>query len=158
MKNKLNAQELRNILYAGPWIEDAKAYLSQNDGYAPLIGELYLKGVPENQDFLETLLEWSADDAGMTVEEYMELHQFDENANELKRYYERVIIWVNCTFTNYRRHLMKGLPWGIYYNAYKDNQYDPRELEFEIRRLLAHPLITNPKWIYIYLLETKSKV
>ena len=52
---------------------------------------------------------------------------------------------------------MKGLNWGILYNEYGNNVYDPNELESEINRLLQDDDITKQKGIYEYLLSGKTK-
>ena len=41
----------------------------------------------------------------------MQVHQQDQNANELWTYFQNVINWVNLTFPNYRKE-MKGVAWG----------------------------------------------
>ena len=43
---------------------------------------------------------------------------------------------VALTFPIYRAKLMKGLDWGLLYNEYGNNEYDPNELEAEIKTLL----------------------
>lgn len=156
MKRKLNAQELRNILYAGPWVEDAKDYFCKENCFAFLIGGIYMFGEVEEQDYLETALTWIADAQGITVEQYMELHQYDANSRPLQRYYESVIIWTDTTFPTYRKLLMKGQPWGLYYNAYKDYNYDPDDLERELSRLITQPHRFNLRMIYEYLLIHKA--
>lgn len=156
MKIKLNAQELRNILYDGPWVANAKEYFSTKGCFASQIGDLYMTGSVEEQDYLDTALTWIADAEGITVEEYMATHRYDADARPLQSYFENVIIWVDRTFHTYRWSLMKGQPWGLYYNAYKDYDYDPDDLEYELCRLLANPRLSNSRSIYEYLLIKKA--
>ena len=40
----------------------------------------------------------------MIIEDYMDLHQNDNNASELWLYFQRVISWVNV-FVNYRKEM-----------------------------------------------------
>ena len=55
---KLTNQELRNSVYTGPWLADAKRYFSKTSGPAYKLGEKLLKGVPNRQEYLETTLSW----------------------------------------------------------------------------------------------------
>ena len=80
---KLTDQELRNAVYTGPWLSDAKlkfsktncaAYLLANDGGA------LIKGSSIRQEYLETALSWVNHGA---IAEYMAKHQHDPEAEEL---------------------------------------------------------------------------
>jgi hypothetical protein len=51
---KLTEQELRNAVYAGPWVSDAKRYFSKNGCAAYQIGKDYLNGSPIRQDYMAT--------------------------------------------------------------------------------------------------------
>lgn len=154
---KLTNQELRNAVYTGAWLSDAKKYFSNNQCIAYKIGERYMSGSPIRQDYLETVLSWIASAEGKTIEEYMAEHQHDTHATPLKQYYKSVIDWVELTFPVYRAKLMKGLDWGSLYNAYKENTYDPNALESEIKELLKDDDVTRQKGVYEYLLSGKTK-
>ena len=52
---KLTDQELRNAVYAGPWVTDAKRYFSKTGCPAYGIGSDYMTGTPIRQDYLETV-------------------------------------------------------------------------------------------------------
>ena len=102
---KLTDQELRNAVYTGAWLSDAKlkfskthcaAYLLANDG-----GSL-VNGSPIRQEYLETALSWINDGK---IEDYMAKHQHDKNAEELWEYFQDVIAWVHKTFTKYRKEM-----------------------------------------------------
>ena len=155
MSNKLSAQALRNILFDGPWVDDAQLFFG--DENLTEIAAKYLRGSSVEETYLETALDWMLDGTDTSLEEYMIVHRQDENANELKRYFERVLLWVENTFPHYRRDLMWGLPWGLYYNKFGKNEYDPYELEMELCQWLVDPRLKNPKGIYLYLLTTKAK-
>ena len=154
---KLTDQELRNAIYTGEWLSDAKKYFSKNQCVAYKIGERYLSGTPIRQDYLQTVLSWMAEREGKTIEQYMAEHQRDTHATPLKQYFKSVMDWVELTFPQYRAKLMKGLNWGSLYNEYADSVYDPKALEQEIRRLLQDDDITKQKGIYEYLLSGKTK-
>jgi hypothetical protein len=153
---KLTDQEIRNAVYTGPWLSDAKlkfsksncaAYLLANDG-----GQL-VSGSPIRQDYLETALSWINDGK---IEDYMAKHQHDDNANELWEYFQNVIAWVRETFPNYRRE-MSNVPWGVLYNQFKDKKFDSKKLEKEITELMQDEDVTKKAGIYEYVLTRNEK-
>ena len=75
---------------------------------------------------------------------------------DLWNYFQAVISWVEATFPN-KRKIMKGLPWGEYYNDYKKLSLDPEKLENKISSLLQDDDVTNQKGIYAYLLSGNEK-
>lgn len=154
---KLTDQELRNAIYTGEWLSDAKKFFSKNGCIAYRIGERYMNGTPIRQDYLETVLSWISAAENKSIEQYMAEHQHDTHATPLKQYFKTVMDWVELTFPKYRAKLMKGIPWGLLYNEYGSNIYDPNELESEINRLLQDDDITRQKGIYEYLLSGKTK-
>ena len=151
---KLTDQELRNAVYAGPWVSDAKRYFSKTGCAAYGLGSKYLKGTPIRQDYLETVIYWYGDQSmpKQDIEECMMKHQHDPKAQDLWDYFQRVIEWVESLFPTYRKE-MKGLPWGIYYNRYHKNSYSPIALEQEIATLMADEDVTKKSGIYKYVLE-----
>ena len=151
---KLTDQELRNAVYAGPWVSDAKRYFSKTGCAAYGLGSKYLKGTAIRQDYLESVIYWYGDQAmpKLDIEECMMKHQHDPKAQDLWDYFQRVIEWVERLFPTYRKE-MKGLPWGIYYNRYHKNTYNPIALEQEIATLMADEDVTKKSGIYKYTLE-----
>ena len=151
---KLTDQELRNAVYAGPWVSDAKRYFSKTGCAAYGLGSKYLKGTAIRQDYLESVIYWYGDQAmpKLDIEECMMKHQHAPKAQDLWDYFQRVIEWVETLFPTYRKE-MKGLPWGIYYNRYHKNTYNPIALEHEIATLMADPDVTKKSGIYKYVLE-----
>ena len=150
---KLTEQELRNAVYAGSWVTDAKRYFSKSGCVASQIGGDYLNGSPIRQEYLETAIYWISDGH---IEEYMANHQHDPNATALWIYFQSVITWVTATFTNKRR-FMKGVDWGTLYNKYKDNTYDTKEFEVVISKLIADDDVTKKSGIYPYILTSDEK-
>ena len=69
---RLTSQELRNAVYAGPWVSDAKRYFSRSGSGSPAyaIGSRYVNGRADRQEYLEIAIQWIKDDR-QTVEEYM---------------------------------------------------------------------------------------
>lgn len=150
---KLTDQELRNAVYAGSWVSDAKRYFSKNGCPAYNIGSDYLSGTPIRQDYLETTIEWISNGS---IEKYMAEHQHQPNANELWLYFQNVINWVKVIFPKYRSE-MKGIGWGVLYNEFKDKNFDSAQLEKEIAKLMQDEDVTNKKGIYSYVLTRKEK-
>ena len=153
----LTEQELRNTSYTGPWLSDAKLHFSKPNCTGYRIAKDYVSGSPIRQEYLETAIEWIAARDGLdSIEAYMALHQQDENANQIWIYFKRVIEWVQTIFPVKRKE-MKGIPWGILYNAYKDAELDPDMLEQKIKALMIDDDVTNKKGIYSYVLTNQEK-
>ena len=53
---QLTDQELRNAVYSGPWVSDAKRYFSKTT--RPKIGDDYLNGSAIRQEYLEKAIDW----------------------------------------------------------------------------------------------------
>lgn len=51
-------------------------------------------------------------------------------------YFQTVVAWAKAIFTDYTK-FMKGLDWGILYNKYHNNTYDPVKFASEVKRLIA---------------------
>ena len=150
---KLTDQELRNAVYSGSWVTDAKRYFSKNGCPAYGLGGEYLSGTAIRQEYLETTIKWISED---NIESYMAKHQHKPNANGLWLYFQSVIAWVKATFPMYRKE-MKGIAWGDLYNVFKDQEFDPKKLEATISRLMEDEDVTNKKGIYSYVLDGKEK-
>jgi hypothetical protein len=148
---KLTDQELRNAVYSGSWVTDAKRYFSKNS--RPKIGDEYLGGSANRQEYLETAIDWISEGK---IDDYMSKNQHEPNANELWLYFQAVINWVKATFPKYRKE-MKGLSWGTFYNEFKDNKFDSKKLEEQITELMIDEDVQNKKGIYAYVLTGKEK-
>ena len=122
---KLTDQELRNAVYTGTWLTNAKTIFSKSNCAAYLLSKDYVNGSPIRQEILETALSWISNGE---IENYMSVHQHDPNANELWTYYRNVIEWVRLTFTVYRKE-MRGIHWGSLYDHFKGEMYDANQLE-----------------------------
>ena len=153
---RLTDQELRNAVYTGAWLSDAKskfsktgcaAYLLANDGGA------LLKGSPIRQEYLETAISWINNGE---VAEYMAKHQHDKNADELWDYFQQVVSWVRSTFPNYRRE-MAHVNWGELYNEFNSKKLDANKLETEIAKLMQDEDVSKKSGIYPYVLTRKEK-
>lgn len=165
----LTSQELRNAVYTGSWLSDAKKYFSQSNCPAVISGGDFIKGTPNRQEILEEVLKWISDANGMKIEDYMDKHKNDSNAKELWVYFKDVITWVRNNFgTNFKD--MKMVKWGILYNKYSKSHnvdslgkilctidsiqglYTREEFLSEIQRLQDDDEVTSRQGIYEYIL------
>jgi len=153
---KLTDQEIRNAVYTGPWLSDAKlkfsksncaAYLLANDG-----GQL-VSGSPIRQEYLEIALSWINDGK---IDDYMAKHQHDKSADELWNYFQNVAAWVRKTFSNYRKE-MASVNWGELNNQFKGKKLNPSKLEAEVAKLMQDEDVTKKSGIYTYVLTRQEK-
>ena len=150
---KLTTQELRNAVYTGSWLADAKLKFSKSNAPAKGLAEKYVTGSPIRQEYLETALNWLS--RGQ-IEKYMSDHQHDQNANELWLYFKAVIEWVEQTFKSYRKE-MKGVNWGKLYNEFGEAKLDTDELEARIVELMQDDGVTKRAGIYEYVLSGNER-
>jgi hypothetical protein len=150
---KLYEQELRNAVYTGPWLSDAKLKFSKSNCAAYHLSKDYVNGSPIRQEILETAISWISKNE---IEKYMSIHQHDPNANELWTYFRNVIDWVKLTFPTYRKE-MKGNDWGHLYDVFKGELFDTGKLEKEIKKLMMDDDVDNKKGIYPYVLLRDEK-
>lgn len=155
---ELTKQELRNAVFAGPWLSDAKKYFSKTDCVAYKVGGDLMKGTPIRQEYLETVIAWKCGEkSDAAIRDFMGKNQKKSKANDLWVYFQNVVAWVRATFSVERKREMNGQPWGILYNEYKDADLDPDALEEQVSKLMADPDVTNKKGIYLYVLNGKEK-
>ena len=153
---KLTAQEIRNAVYTGPWLSDAKLKFSKSNCAAYLLsiekGAL-LSGSPIRQEYLETILEWISKE---NINDYMAINQPKSDANELWDYFKKVVGWVHGVFPNYRSE-MKKVPWGHLYNDFSKLELDPLEVEINISTLMQDDEVTNKSGIYSFILNNRER-
>ena len=154
---QLTDQELRNAVYAGPFISDAKRYFSKTGCAASTLADAYLRGSSIRQEYLETAILWAAARDNITIEQYMARHQYDANAVELWNYFRSVIEWTQAIFPKKRKE-MRGLPWGLFYNDnHKRKDLEAKKLETRISGLMADEDVTRKSGVYEYVLTGNEK-
>ena len=154
---KLTDQELRNAIYTGTWLTEAKRWFSKTGAPASAISDKLVSGAANRQETLEKALKWISDDH---IEQYMADHQHDVNADELWKYFQAMVDWVNLVFPNQdsaRVKLMKGLEWGLFYNKHKDQELNAQDLEKRIVKLIDDDEVENKRGIYEYLLTADER-
>lgn len=152
----LTEQEIRNAMYTGQWLTDAKRYFSKTSCPAYQIANKYLKGTAIRQDYLETVIKWIASKENKSIELYMAEHQHSTNAAELWLYFQSVIAWTQAIYPHYRKE-MKGIDWGLLYNEHGTKPFDAAALEKEIVKLMIDEDITKKAGIYSYLLDRNER-
>ena len=144
----LNAQELLNAIYSGPFVTKAKAEFSNSLNANLQKWAAYIKGSANRQDFLHQALQWvSKGDIGG----YLSTHRTEDNIGELKTYFNSVIDWVSNVFIDVKP-AMRGLEWGRIYEQYHSTSYDPAKVSAEVKRLYADPYVKNTRGVFEYIL------
>lgn len=154
----LNEQEIRNAVYAGPFVSDAKKHFSKSNCGAYRLGKDLVNGSPIRQDFLKKALEWMAEHEVrqgklQTAVGYMATHQHDPNALPLWTYFQSVLNWAISTFNMKKfKKIMKGLDWAKFYDLYHEESLDVKTLETQIADLMGDDEIQKPLGIIPYVL------
>lgn len=158
---KLTDQELRNAIYSGDWVADARSYFSRPNCPAGRRGRNYITGAVNRQDFLETAIKWKIvsehNRPNMKVSKdqidtFMSRHHHDSSANSLKKNFRSIVDWVDKTFTTPREE-MKSVDWGSFYIEFGGLKCNPKNLEKDIERLMEDDEIDNRPGIYRYVMN-----
>jgi 5-methylcytosine-specific restriction endonuclease McrA len=144
----LNNQELLNAVYSGPFVTLGKEEFSNSQNSNIQKWSAYLSGSVNRQEFLECALDWVSKG---NIGDYMSRHRKDNNINELKTYFNSVIDWVSCVFTDVESE-MRGLEWGRLYEEYHKNAYSPKEVSEQVQKLYGDSYIKKRKGIFEYIL------
>ena len=154
----LNEQEIRNAVYAGPFVSDAKHHFSKSNCGAYRLGKDLVNGSPIRQDFFKKALEWMADHETrngkpQSAVGYMAIHQHDKNAIPLWTYFQNVLNWAISTFNMKKfKIIMKGVDWALFYDKYHEQPLDIKVMEDRISDLIGDDEIQKPNGIIPYVL------
>lgn len=149
---RLTDQELRNSVYTGEWLSDAKRHFSKRNCAAKGLSDKYITGDPNRQELLEKALKGICEYKSIKdITEYMSLHKADLDADELWQYFQDVINWIEKIFPKYYSN-MKGIDWCHLYNLYHVNSYNSSVMNSEVKRLQEDEDVQKIKFIYEYLL------
>ena len=150
---QLTSQELKNAVYSGSWVSDAKRYFSKTGCVAYEIARDYMDGKPIRQEYFETAIKWISKN---NISEYMAIHQCDKDATMLWQYFENVINWVEQTFKK-KHDVMKKVNWGSLYDEFKDTKLDLDYITETVEQLFLDEDVSNNGGIYSYILTKKEK-
>ena len=154
----LNEQEIRNAVYAGPFVSDAKHHFSKSNCGAYRLGKDLVNGSPIRQDFFKKALEWMAEHETrngklQSAVGYMAIHQHDKNAIPLWTYFQNVQNWAISTFNMKKfKIIMKGVDWALFYDKYHEQPLDIKVMEDRISDLIGDDEIQKPNGIIPYVL------
>lgn len=159
-KAELTQQEIRNAVYAGPFVSDAKRHFSKTNCAAYKLAKDIVSGSPIRQQLLEKALQWMVDHETRqgkkkTINGYMAMHQHDPNAGPLWAYFQQVINWAYDNFNvGKMKRVMKDLDWAKLYDEFSDKPLDNEANERRILELIDQGTveIQNPKGIIPYVL------
>lgn len=150
----LNPQEILNAVYSGEFVTKAKEEFSNSNNNNINKWSCYISGTAKRQDFLHAALAWISQDTGdgKRIEDYMSAHRNDNNIQELRAYFTSVIDWITSVFDFTPEKDMCGLKWGMLYERYHKNAYDPEAVAAKVRELYEDYYVKNKKSIYEYIL------
>jgi hypothetical protein len=153
----LKKQELRNAVYTGPWLTDAKRYFSRENQAAHLLCRDYVNaGEVDRQALLEKAISWVAGKGDDNIKAYMNAHRLDPNASALWLYFKKVVDWAKVTFPKVRTHL-RSVPWNVLYEQFKDATLDADALEAEVKALMEDSEVQKKSGIYEYVLTRDER-
>ena len=146
----LNAQEILNSVYSGPFVTKAKEEFSNSNNTNINKWSHFIPGTAKRQDYLATALEWVSKG---DVENYMAIHRYDDNIKELMAYFTSVIDWITAVFDFAPEKEMCGIKWGELYERFHKTAYNPAEVEDKVRELYESFYVKDKKGIYEYILD-----
>lgn len=173
---ELTDQELRNAAYNGQWCEIAKRAFAKSkttekptihNGFVMDKNSVYfydnytMKLEPERQDVLELALDWAGMqiygiemDKDSRIENYMESHMNDDNADDLIARYKAVIDWARKTFNEeyLDQKCARNVDWGRLYVTYGNNEYDTEELNALVDKYFMDEEVTANSAVFEYVL------
>ena len=145
----LNAQEILNAVYSGPFVSAAKEEFSNTNNGQMTKWSHFVAGNPKRQDYLATALDWVSRGH---AEDYLAQHRYDDSIKEMKAYFTSVIDWVTGVFDFAPEKEMCGLPWGELYETYHKNAYDPVAVAATVKKLYEDFFVKEKRGIYEYVL------
>ncbi len=151
----LNAQEVLNAVYSGPFVTKAKEVFSNSGNFHIQKWSAYVDGDVARQQYLQTALEWVS---GGNIERYMSQHRANPDITELETHFNTVIDWVSSVFKGVESE-MQGVEWDRLYRLHHNTPYDPDKVWDKVQELYGDPYVKNRKGIFEFILggcvETK---
>ena len=148
----LKPQELRNAIYSGPFVTEAKREFSNSADARHQKWGHYVKGDPKRQEVLEVALKWVASTKGATIDGYMAAHRHDTAIDELTRYFTTVIEWIGAVFPMTPHKSMQQVDWAQLYETYHGTAYQGSVMADRADTLLHDPALHDKKGVWEFLL------
>lgn len=145
----LTQQEIRNAVYHGSFVNIARQVYSNSKNTNLKKWKTYIKAKEQRQELLEVALKWVSNN---NIDEYMSLHRYDDNIDELSAYFDSVINWITSIF-DYTGSEMSSVDWGNLYKKYSNNSYDRKYINKRVTELLSDEYVTKKSGIFEFLLS-----
>ena len=160
----LEPQELRNATYRGPWVSHAKTIFSKQNCAAYGLANKYINAKLNRQGYLEKAIRWISNDKlnnsieqfDENIKNYMADHQHDQNADELWKFFQKVINWVEENFEIHNKEV-SYIDWGIYYKLFKDKKFRSEEIKKKVQKYIMDDDVEKKSGIYPYILTGEEK-
>ena len=154
----LTKQELRNAVYHGPFLSDAKRWFSKSGCPAAVEGEGYVSGKPIRQELLELAMKWAIKKTGdPDVDSYMDKNRNQPNASELWAGYLAIITWAKTCFPKVRKPIMASVDWGGLHSIHGHKLLDSDELERRVSKLILDDDVQNKSGIYSFVFDNDPR-
>lgn len=149
---ELTKQEIRNAVFAGPWVTDAKRYFSKTNCPATGMASDYVNpGDSKRQWWLELAIRWACDNGD--IDHYMGQHQHDDNALAMWTNFQTIMTWAIANFPKkYYGKLTKRSDWYDLWKIHHDRVLPTAEFNARVVELLKDGEIENKSGIIPYLL------
>lgn len=149
---ELTQQEIRNAIFAGPWVTDAKRYFSKNGCVAVGMAKDYVNpGDCKRQLWLELAIRWACNNGDIGI--YMAQHQHDDNAQALWSNFQTIITWATANFPKkHYGNLTKRSDWYDLWKAHHERVLPTTEYNAKVAELRIDGDIDNSSGIIPYLL------
>ena len=154
---RLTGQELRNAVYAGPWVSDAKRHFSRKGAACPAyaIGSRYVNGGRSAKSTSKPRSNGSRTKARRSRSTWPSISTTRPQP-PCGVTFQSVINRVEAVFPNYRKP-MKGVDWGGL-RATQGRELGSRaSLRPDVARLMIDDDVTKKAGIYPYLLTDEEK-
>ena len=114
----------------------------------------YVKGDPKRQAVLETALDWISEGE---IDDYMSKHRYDTSIDELAKYFETVINWIDSVF-EYTGGEVCGLEWGRLYREYHMKAYSKEKVTKRVNELLDDTQVEAKRGIFEFILGGEQNI
>lgn len=132
---ELTQQEIKNAIFAGPWVTDAKRYFSKTNCPATGMASDYVNpGDCKRQLWLELAIRWACDNGNIDL--YMAQHQHDDNALALWTNFQTIMTWAMANFPKkYYGKLTKRNDWYELWKAHHERVLPTAEFNARVVEL-----------------------
>lgn len=149
---KLSDQELRNAIYNGSWVTDAKRYFTKRGNQATMCSR-YMSGKRERQEHLQEIIIWKiGSKQDKDICKFMANREKDPDAVPLWEYFQEVADWIDLLFPK-NVTVREKAEWGRLHREYAGNDYDPAHTKKRFGELFDDYEVTKKVGIYEYILS-----